>query len=84
MFISTATIARPMNVSICKSPLDQTAVDAVVVGLFADKNLASSAAEADRATDGLLTKLIELTGKKFELYAPVDETANQVYHIEIG
>ena len=66
-----------MNVSQTKTPLAQTATDAVVIGIFAgEKNgkpiLSKPAAEADRATDGLISKLIErqeINGKKYELTA---------------
>ena len=47
-----------------------TAADAVVVGLFADAAPTGPAADADRATGGLIAKLIErkeITGKRYEL-----------------
>ncbi len=89
-FIFTASFPHKMNVSICKSPLDQTAADAIVVGLFVDEKLAGAAADADRATDGLLTKLIEreeITGNKFELttlLAPPGIAAEQLLVLGLG
>ncbi len=84
-----------MNVSQIKTPLAQTSADAVVVGLFAgEKNvkpvLTGLAADADRATDGLLSKLIErqeIAGKKYELtslLAPPGIAAGQLLVVGLG
>src|SRR4051794_3161534 len=84
-----------MNVTQNKTPLAQTVADAVVVGLFAGAkeakpSLTGPAADADRATDGLLTKLIgreEITGKKFELttlLAPPGIAAGQLLVVGLG
>ena len=59
-----------MPVTRIDTPLASTTADAIVVGLHADAPLTGPAAEADRATGGLLAKLIErkeLTGKRYEL-----------------
>ncbi|MCC7085117.1 MAG: leucyl aminopeptidase [Pirellulales bacterium] len=79
-----------MNVSICKTALPQCVSDAAVVGLFAGEQPAGPAAEADRATDGLLSKLIqrqEITGKKFELtplLAPPGIATEQLLVVGLG
>src|SRR5689334_10285117 len=84
-----------MNVSQTKTPLAQTATDAVVIGIFAgEKNgkpiLSKPAAEADRATDGLISKLIdgqEINGNKYELtalLAPPSITAGQLLVVGLG
>src|SRR5690242_5426765 len=79
-----------MNVSHCKSAIAQCAADAVVVGLFANEKLSGPAAEANRAADGLLTKLIErqeIAGKKFELtplLAPSGFAAGQLLVVGLG
>jgi leucyl aminopeptidase len=79
-----------MNVSICKTPLAQTSVDAIVVGHFSGEKLAGAAAEADRAADGLLTKLAErqeIAGKKFELtplLSPPGIAAGQLLVVGLG
>ena len=59
-----------MKISHIDTPLPTTAADAVVVGIFSDAPLFGGAAEADRATGGLISKLIErkeITGKRYEL-----------------
>ncbi|HEY2759416.1 MAG TPA: M17 family peptidase N-terminal domain-containing protein, partial [Pirellulales bacterium] len=80
-----------MKITLSKTPLAQTAADAVVVGIFSDgKTAERAAAEADRATDGLLSKLIErkeITGKKYELVpllAPSGIAAEQMLVIGLG
>ncbi len=84
-----------MNVSQTKTPLAQTQADAVVVGIFAgEKNgkpiLSGPTAEADRATDGLISKLIErqeINGKKYELtalLAPPGMAAGQLLVVGLG
>jgi leucyl aminopeptidase len=84
-----------MNVTQNKTPLAQTAADAVVIGLFAgEKNakpsLTGPAADADRATDGLISKLIEreeTNGKKYELttlLAPPGIAAGQLLIVGLG
>jgi leucyl aminopeptidase len=79
-----------MNVSLCKSAIAQCVADAVVVGLFTNEKLSGPPAEADRAADGLLTKLIErqeITGKKFELtalLAPPGIAAGQLLVVGLG
>ncbi|MCE9525298.1 MAG: hypothetical protein K8R36_04505, partial [Planctomycetales bacterium] len=59
-----------MPVSATSIPLTILEADAVVVGIYADSSPAGSAAELDKATGGLLTKLIErkeISGKKNEI-----------------
>jgi leucyl aminopeptidase len=83
-----------MNISKCTS-LAQAAADAIVVGLFtvaegSKPALDCIAAEADRAADGLLTKLIErqeIAGKKYELtalLAPPGIAAAQLLIVGLG
>ena len=79
-----------MNISRIDTPLAATAADAIVVGLFSRVALAGAAADADRATGGLLTKLIErkeITGKKYELttlLAPPGIAAGQLLVVGLG
>jgi leucyl aminopeptidase len=79
-----------MNISRIDTPLATTAADAVVFGLFSDVKLSGSAADADRATGGLLAKLIErkeITGKRFELttlLAPPGIAAGQLLVVGLG
>ncbi|MFN0021188.1 MAG: leucyl aminopeptidase [Pirellulaceae bacterium] len=57
-------------VSSTSIPLTILEADAVVVGIYADSSPAGSAAELDKATGGLLSKLIErkeVAGKKNEI-----------------
>jgi leucyl aminopeptidase len=59
-----------MNVVPTAAKVAEVAVDAVVVGYFAESPLPGPAAELDKATGGMLTRLIEakeLTGKKYEV-----------------
>jgi leucyl aminopeptidase len=59
-----------MPVTTTNQPLTEMAADAVVVGLFAEMPPGGPAAEFDRASGGLLSKLIEskeVTGKKNEI-----------------
>ena len=58
-----------MPVTSTKESLTQIAADALVVGVHTDAPPIGFAAEFDRASGGLLTRLIEakeITGKKFE------------------
>ncbi|HZZ29708.1 MAG TPA: leucyl aminopeptidase [Pirellulales bacterium] len=84
-----------MNIKLCNSPLAQTAADAVVLGIFAnekssDPKATRAVAEADKATNGLLSKLMEreeIAGKKFELtplLAPPGIAAGQLLMIGLG
>src|SRR5688572_15102101 len=59
-----------MNVVAATTKIAETAVDALVVGHFADSPLAGSTSELDKALGGMLTRLVEakeLTGKKLEV-----------------
>lgn len=59
-----------MPVSATSVSVTQLEADAVVVGIYADSSPAGAAAELDKATGGLLTRLIErkeITGKKNEI-----------------
>ncbi|HTQ37835.1 MAG TPA: leucyl aminopeptidase [Pirellulales bacterium] len=84
-----------MNIILCSTPLAQTAADAVVLGIFAnekpsDGKAPPAVAAADKATDGLLSKLIEreeIAGKKFELtplLAPPGIAAGQLLVVGLG
>ena len=79
-----------MEIKRIDSPLPTTDADAVVVGVFAGDALAGAAADADRATDGLLAKLIErkeITGKRYEtvsLLAPPGIAAGQILVVGLG
>lgn len=84
-----------MNINLLKTPLAQTAADAVVLGIFSGQKLSgdkipSALAEADKATEGLLSKLVEreeITGKKFELttlLAPRGIEAGQLLVVGLG
>ncbi len=79
-----------MKVSRIETPLAATAADAVVVGLFADSSPTGPAAEADRATGGLISKLIErkeISGKRYELVpllAPPGMKADQLLVVGLG
>jgi leucyl aminopeptidase len=84
-----------MNVGQIKMPLAQVPADAIVVGLFAGAKdakpaLDGPAADADRAADGLVSKLIdreEINGKRYELttlLAPPGVMAGQVLVVGLG
>jgi leucyl aminopeptidase len=79
-----------MEIKRIDTPLPTTDADAVVVGVFAGDALAGAAADADRATGGLLAKLIErkeITGKKYEtvsLLAPPGIAARQILVVGLG
>jgi len=84
-----------MKISQIKSPVAQAAIDAIVVGVFSDERpgdskAAKAAADIDRATSGLLTKLVErqeITGKKYELttlLAPPGIAAGQILMVGLG
>src|SRR5205085_1008535 len=58
------------TVSATSVSLTQLEADAVVAGIYADSSPAGAAAELDRATGGLLSRLVErkeVTGKKNEI-----------------
>jgi leucyl aminopeptidase len=67
-----------------------TEADAIVVGLFADAPPSGPAAELNRATDGLLTRLIEaqeLSGKLADvatLWSPAGARARQAVVVGLG
>jgi leucyl aminopeptidase len=59
-----------MQISTIEVDVLRAEADAVVVGLFADEGLTGAAAEIDRATGGLVSRLVEnkeATGKAYEL-----------------
>ena len=59
-----------MNAHVTQIPFNDLDVDALVVPLFASDPRLGPIAEVDRATGGLITRLVEakeLTGKKYEL-----------------
>jgi leucyl aminopeptidase len=84
-----------MKVNQTKQSVAQVAADAVVLGIFSGEKPADSKApraviEADKATDGLLSKLIdreEISGKRFELtplLAPPGIAAGQLLVVGLG
>src|SRR5262245_56727530 len=79
-----------MPVTTTAEPLAQIAADALVVGLHAESSPGGPAAEFDRASGGLLARLIEakeVTGKKCEtvtLLAPPGVKAAQVVVTGLG
>jgi leucyl aminopeptidase len=59
-----------MQISPAQQSVLATEAEAVVVGVFTDGGLSGAASEVDRASDGLLGRLLEskeLTGKPYEL-----------------
>jgi len=79
-----------MNISRTTTPLAEIEADAIVVPLFSENSLAGPVSAVDRATDGLITRLVErkeLTGKKYELVpllAPHGIKAGQVLTVGVG
>jgi leucyl aminopeptidase len=79
-----------MPVSTTNEPLSQLAADALVIGLHAEAKPSGPAAEFDRASGGLLTRLIEakeVTGKKCDvvtLLAPPGVKAGLVVVVGLG
>lgn len=79
-----------MKINRISTALATTDADALVVGIFSGDPLSGVAAEADRATGGLIAKLIErkeITGKKFEtvpLLAPQGIAAGQILVVGLG
>ncbi len=79
-----------MEVTRLDTPLAVIAADAVVIGVFADSPPTGPAADADRATGGLINKLIErkeITGKRYELttvLAPPGVAADQLLVVGLG
>ncbi len=79
-----------MEIQRFDTPLAATEADALVVGIFGDETLSGAAADADRATGGLLARLIErkeITGKKYEtvaLLAPPGVAAGMILALGLG
>jgi leucyl aminopeptidase len=79
-----------MPVQAVFDPVATIVADAVVVGVYAEEALSGAAEELNRATDGMLTKLLEskdLSGKRGEvitLYAPPGIKARQATLIGLG
>jgi leucyl aminopeptidase len=79
-----------MPVTTTTEPLPQIAADALVIGLHADSTASGPAAEFDRASGGLLGRLIEakeISGKKCDtatLLAPQGVKAAQVVVVGLG
>ena len=84
-----------MKITACKDSIAQVAAEAVVVGVFAGEkgskpSLIGPAVDADKATGGLLAKLIEsedICGKRFELtplLAPAGIKAGQLLVVGLG
>ncbi|MGB6043219.1 MAG: leucyl aminopeptidase [Pirellulales bacterium] len=71
-------------------PVTQIDAEAVVVGIYADRDPEGSAAAVDQATDGLLRRLLEAeeictdTCQTTQLYAPAGVTARQVVCVGLG
>jgi len=80
----------PMQLTRTTAPLASIDADAAVIGLYANGPPAGAAAGFDRASDGLLTRLLarqEITGKALELtplLAPAGTTAHQVLVVGLG
>jgi leucyl aminopeptidase len=79
-----------MEIKRIDTPLATVDADALVVGVFSGEALAGAAADADRATGGLLATLVErkeITGKKYEivsLLAPSGVAAGQILVVGLG
>ncbi len=79
-----------MQVTRIDTPLAATEADALVIGMFSGEPLNVPASEADRATSGLLAKLVErkeITGKKYEivpLLAPPGVAGGQILVVGLG
>jgi leucyl aminopeptidase len=79
-----------MEIKRIETPLATVDADALVVGIFSGEALAGAAGDADRATGGLLAKLVErkeITGKKYEivaLLAPPGVAAGQILIVGLG
>ena len=79
-----------MEIKRIDTPLATVDADALVVGVFSGEALTGAAADADRATGGLLAKLVErkeITGKKYEivsLLAPSGVAAGQILVVGLG
>src|SRR5437764_5296442 len=79
-----------MQISRATTTVSQTDADAIVVGLFGNSPPSGSAAEVDRATGGLIGRLIEakeFSGKSYEmlpLIAPPGIAARQVLVVGLG
>lgn len=79
-----------MQIQSTSTPITQIEADAVVVGVFDDKQLGPSAQAIDAATGGQVTKLIEakeFSGKPYELLpllAPTGLTAKQAVVVGLG
>ena len=79
-----------MKITPAKQSASEIAADAVVIGLHENSPLSGAAAEVDRATGGLLQRLLDrddLSGKKYQLItllAPPDVAASQVMLVGLG
>src|SRR5690348_1374240 len=79
-----------MPVSTTNEKITDISADAIVIGIHADTSPSGSAEEFNRATGGLLSRLIEakeITGKKCEtqaLLAPPSVKARQVLVVGLG
>ena len=79
-----------MKITAVKQAAPEIAADAVVLGLYEKSPLAGAAAEVDRATGGLLQRLLDredLSGKKYQLttlLAPPGVAASQVVVVGLG
>jgi leucyl aminopeptidase len=73
-----------MQVSPLKAPLDQVVADALVIGLYADEPPGGPAAELDRLSGGVLTRLVErseISGKVYELIPLLGLTGVQAPYV---
>jgi leucyl aminopeptidase len=79
-----------MQISRASSGVLETAADAVVVGVFSDAPAGGAAAAVDRATGGLLSRVLEnqdFGGKPYELLplmSPLGVAARQVILLGLG
>jgi leucyl aminopeptidase len=79
-----------MEIQLIESPPEKTEADAIVVALYQDAAPAGPAAAVDKATEGLLAKLIErkeISGKRNDvqtLFAPANVAAGMVVVVGLG
>jgi leucyl aminopeptidase len=79
-----------MNIHATNTPLAEIDADAIVVPLFSNDPMTGPVADVDRATGGLVTRLVEakeLTGKKYELvplFAPQGVKSRQMLVVGLG
>ena len=89
-FFTSTLQSLPMNLQSTSAPITQIEADAVVIGVFDDKQLGRAAEAVNAATGGQIARLIEtkeFSGKRFELLpllAPAGMKARQVLVVGLG